>query len=572
MSQSLVIQTESDCPRQWQGETFVIDEEVSQIDDSTTEEVLRVLYKSDIDEGYSIPAYRILWTHLAVNDPNRGALLEIIPLSMRLSDHIKSNGINAITIGENLLDLHENMVEDICSEHGCSIQYLKKRVSFGKRLQELHQTIWNTILQPVLLLLDQILSIFISNTKIGDRPIALFPFPGRYGSTLPIAKELDDQTECLIPHIGSSIWRWPDTEYDLPLKSYQNHTSWDLLQREVAVLFESLSSRKRDRFCDELITLIKEEFHIQLPNTIRTSVDLVFDLNIRSLMYYCWADDFFKHNEISAVLVGGPSPRDLAILEAADENNIDSYYVNHSVTMGTEFLPKTDTVQFIPSDAGKRHIERVYDDLDIPPLCVKGRPYFDEQYNQENSDDLVTSHKPSKFTVLAATQPYDNIVRSQFVNHVFQACASSTTVDELKIKTHPSESKSYYRRIIENLDETSQNISLASSDLESELADATLVITINSNVGLESMIQGTPAICYNKWHPSIQHKPYTQVPEIPVIENPENLDKYLKSTDDKSIQKLSEQQYMFAHKQFLDADSSEAIADAIRQRSLGDSP
>lgn len=570
MTQVLIAQSATEYSEDWDGDIFVLEEELANEDDSNTYEVLRTLYETDIEGVYSLPMYRILWTHLAANYPDHGSLLELVPLSKRLEKFFRLKEPELIVIARGVEQKYIPLIEDIAEDQNCQVQN-RSEISLRSRVANLAENVWNIILQPGMLILNQILSLIIPNEDVTRKPIAIFPFPGRYDSVMPVARELAHSATCYVPHLGSDVFDWPDVDWDIPLRSYQEYSSVSVIWKELLTLFELAQTRKRDEFSQKLTQVINDEFDIQLPRTVRYTVGLVFGQNVRSILYYYWAIDFFSTNEVSAALVGGTSPRDLSILQAAEKCGKDTYYIHHSVVTGDDFLPQKGTVYFVPSKIGAGHIRDIYAGIDIPSLSVTGRPYFDERYTTDQFDTVAGSENQSDITVLIATQPYRDEVRSKFVREICRAAEKSTVISEIRIKIHPSESDSYYQDLISDIEVVGQVVSVAGPNLEKEISQSSLVVSINSNVGLESMIQGTPAICYNEWHPSIQDKPYTRSEEIPVFDDPLELTEFFVSLSSESIDELRRNQTRFAREQFLtDTPAARKIADEIRTQSLGE--
>ena len=564
----LVVQDASDGSTVRAVETFVLNEETADVDDTQTDEVLRTMYEMEPDSPYSVPMYRILWTHLAANYPDHGSLLELIPLSERLSEHIRSADIDEIVIGEGAQRKYVPVVEDVAADCGCRVRD-RTEVTPRGRVKSVIETLWNFLAQPLLLVVNQLVSASLPERGDTRRPVAMFPFPGRYDSTMPIARELAETVSCYVPHLGSDVFDWPDVDWNIPLYSYQRHSSLDIVRDEMSVFLELLSPWKRQAFADALCKVLSDELGVNLPRTIRYAVDLVIKRNARAILYYCWALDFLDDDVVAAVLVGGPAPRDMAILQAAFEHGKDAYYVHHSVVTGTEFLPRPAATYFVPSEIGAEHIRQIHGDADLPTLDVTGRPYIDERYGPADLDDSSSLRDTSKIVVMIATQPYRDKIRERFVRRIHDAVARSAVIDEVRIKLHPSESESFYKNLLKHSNREATPVSIADSGLEEEIGRSSLVVTINSNVGLEAMIQGTPAVCYNEWHPSIQNKPYTRADQIPVFDDAAGLTEYFESLTIDGLDDLRRDQTEYAREQFLAGGSAaERIADHILSRSV----
>ncbi|QZP38240.1 hypothetical protein [Halobaculum magnesiiphilum] len=569
MKRSFFMKTAGDAPDGWDKETFVLREELAAVDDESVFEVLRLMYEHRPEEEWSVPLYQIIWTHLATPYPDKGALLDLVPLAQRLMTHITENNVDELIVDSQLPEVYVAVAKDVCTQLDCKLSCQNEQSGVEQVVEWAKKTA-RIFRQAGLLLLDQLLSLVLpKDYSPNGRPISVFPYPDRFDSTLPIAEALDGDANCLIPRLRLQFyWSSLNLDYEPDVCSYQNYITLGIIRRELRVLGEIVNPVGRDEMVASLLPLFKREYGVALPNTVQTATRVVFEQNIRSLMYFCWAVDYFENTDVNAAVIGGPNPRDFAILEAAQRKDVDTYYVHHSTVTGTEFLPPSDTTYFVPSKIGVNHIKRIYDGGDIPELLEIGRPYFEVAYDVNSLGTPNKLEETTPFTVLIATQPFEDDVRSEFLKTILEACMESNLVDEIKIKTHPDETPEFYQRQVDQLADCDY-VTMASDDLGREIKDASLLMTINSNVGLEAMLNGTPTVCYNSWYPAIQNKPYARAPQVPLLKTNEALSEFVSEQTPKSVTALASEQREFAHEQFLlEESAADAIAEVIRARSL----
>jgi hypothetical protein len=87
--------------------------------------------------------------------------------------------------------------------------------------------------------------------------------------------------------------------------------------------------------------------------------------------------------------------------------------------------------------------------------------------------------------------------------------------------------------------------------LYGEIVDADLTVTINSNVGLESIIIGTPAFCFNAWEPLIFEPTYATADEIPVFRSESELQTFVSQLNSNKTSQLRSQQQTFVENNYV---------------------
>jgi hypothetical protein len=124
--------------------------------------------------------------------------------------------------------------------------------------------------------------------------------------------------------------------------------------------------------------------------------------------------------------------------------------------------------------------------------------------------------------LLIGTQSFDNRYRTGLIIDVVPSVLEATNWT-IVLKLHPGESADFYEELLRSIgyDPSDQDrISVATDDLYGYIHRADLLLTVNSNVGIESIILGTPAVCYNPWVPSKRDPPYASHGPVPKFDVP----------------------------------------------------
>jgi hypothetical protein len=139
----------------------------------------------------------------------------------------------------------------------------------------------------------------------------------------------------------------------------------------------------------------------------------------------------------------------------------------------------------------------------------------------------------------------------------------------LTIKPHPDESHELYREI----ESEYENVRLITDGLYEEIADSDLTVTINSNVGLESIVIGTPAVCYNAWEPFILEQTFAFADEVPVFRSADEFQTFASQLDRDELSQLRSRQQAFGVESYcLESDIATTIASYIESDQRSERP
>jgi hypothetical protein len=177
----------------------------------------------------------------------------------------------------------------------------------------------------------------------------------------------------------------------------------------------------------------------------------------------------------------------------------------------------------------------------------------------ESTDSQSTdSSDHDRLRVVLATQPFSLRVRKQFVETMLASLGPDRF--EVTIKPHPDENVGLY----EDISAEYENVRVIRDGLYEAIVDSDLTVTISSNVGLESIIIGTPTICFNVWEPFLFEQTYASAEEIPVLRSEATFQTFVSQLDSNEISQLWSQQQAFVEDNYiLDSNITADIATYI---------
>jgi hypothetical protein len=236
----------------------------------------------------------------------------------------------------------------------------------------------------------------------------------------------------------------------------------------------------------------------------------------------------FEREQYDSVLLtsSGPSGRALAFPEV--EREVDTYCLDHGVRSQLEHTNNSfyDGV-FTEGEIADLAVERKRTKF-IPT----GFPKHLDIYGQRDSIPPADTTE----TLLIGTQPFEDNRRRAFIRDVIPDVLHQTEWN-ITIKIHPAEKLSFYHQTLSKLGidlKQTDRIQVTDSDLYSWIGRSQLLLTINSNVGIESVILGTPAASYNPWSPDIRDPLYAKYGPVPMLREPSELVSLLTDWDGES--------------------------------------
>lgn len=513
-----------------------------------------------------IPLLDILWKHFLFE--KKGGLLELALLYEPLLEWIRM--ADPDTVVADVTDpRYKALLEDVQANCGVTIQNVE-----DERTYDLESGYATELLSVGLLLLNQVLFVVgrlvHSDSRPDEADTVIFPYPGRESSTRPVIESLAASYVVVVRsllYFGEKEERWD--EHDP--KSLSSFATLQTVRSELLFLGRLCKELLVDREMETALSdVLQEETGHDLRHSVRYAVLAGFRGNISNLVFAVGADTVFSETNCDRVVVGGNSPQDRALLAVARARNLDTYYVPHSIAHPEDrmYLHHPDTTMFVASDFDKQYLKNAFNDDQLPTLVVAGRPYFQDLDIESPKE---TTRSSDRFKVMLATQDGPDRIRTSFLEHVLRGIDGCRIDDhEVVVKIHPDERVEFYEELLESLDiDIVKDTTINDSDLNRHLKTADLVVTINSNVGIESMYVGTPCLCVNLWEPVIPTYPYASAGPAPVCRTQDEVREFFGELTWSQLETMTDRQREFAESYRYDRDTGGTIAAHIENRQEG---
>jgi hypothetical protein len=298
-----------------------------------------------------------------------------------------------------------------------------------------------------------------------------------------------DPTVLIHSNAGSWFWLLARDDLDsygpLPLSVYSSACS---LRRQlrlyVAVCRFVYFS---DRLKNWVRNVIESEFDVEADRTIDCALLGTFRTRLLiSLMLYELFGEVLERLKPTQVIIGTLSPVGKAMMNRSIDTGIDTFHVPHSVATWQSPNPRPELTQFVAGELDVRYYRESAQVREAWNMVVTGRPYLTELYSEYASTWTgSTGPDADRLRVLVATQPFQEC--RELVGDVVDAAIDCERGVDILVKPHPSEEAGIYESLEDNI------VTVVGGDLFDLLEEVDLSVTISSNVGLESVIVGTPA-------------------------------------------------------------------------------
>lgn len=539
------------------GDKFVISED---LDKSGNDWFVRFA-EIDISDD-SIFSYDVFWPYLAVS--SRGNLLIYAELYSELSNYIEQENITHL-VSHNLKKEYRLVAEDLGNEYGIAVEHKRtERESWFSTTNVLFQ------FSVVLLFVDQILS--LAKEKLFSTPSLLqdehlfFPYPSRYDSMLPVIQEMEQPSNIIVTPLTIS-WRllnpvsdWPGTDRTKTLTEFADLST---IKKQVRTLF----SLQKDLLTDNLELgqnvdeQLRADYGVQLSRTVEYVCQDILEQKIRLILSLHLIEDAIERTEPSSVIVGGMNPRDRYALIVGGRVAADLHYIPHSIVLKNEIVPPVArTTHFVAGPADEQMLRETYSEESLPNIVPTGRPYLDNLSNKTAAE----SGSEESSRVILGTQPYPDWIRRKFVTDALETLGAIEYSGEVIIKIHPSESKTYYSKIVSQLDHE-LDINVEDGDIGAYVSPSSILLTINSNVGIEGIILGAFCIAYNPFEPFVNPSSYISGEQVPYVRTIASLRSCLKTTvQEQKTRELSQIENI--QQLYTIGDSKEKMAELIENR------
>jgi len=497
--------------------------------------------------------FAILWRRLTNSRTNN--LVRAILFAQQLESRLDELGITRGTLvcGESLEEPYVRVVEDIAE--GESLKTKQQ-----DQTQSLFPLSILVRLFVILLKMGAILGDwFIARLSAlvrepAESSIVYIPPIERLGSTLPVIESLDTDPQTVI---AEPFWYYIlQSDVKSQLASYSPTILHRYLSalgfigqiRDLGTIFREVLTTHS--FAPALVDSVEAEFGVRIDTTVRSIVrDNLSNLRlIRSLVLQRPLQAMFAADQIEKVVIGTLDPTGRAVVQEASKHDIQLYHIPHSIATTRPPYPKTDVIQFVAGEWDVQYYERVVPRDRWWRWVKVGRPYLSDlatQYGENTDSQSTNSSEHDRLRVVLATQPFSLRVRTQFVETMLASLGSDRF--EVTIKPHPDESVGLY----EDLTAEYENVRVIRDGLYEAIVASDLTVTISSNVGLESIIIGTPTVCFNAWEPFRFEQTYASAEEIPVLRSEATFQAFVNQLDSNEISQLWSQQQAFVEDTYI---------------------
>lgn len=534
---------------------FVICRDIIQDKESS----LSQLASMDLDQNDTF-SFNLFSLHIL--HPSRGNLCVYVCLYNTLARLIEENGIDKI-ITHDLEKGYRLVIDDLSDRYEIETEH--RDVDFELFSSFSHRLV---SISTVVFFIDQLIGMLMrkiegNSARLQNIPL-FFPYPDRYGSMLPIIREVDIISNIVVTpltiswQIFNPVENWPTNHHTSTLTAFSDWSTMKIQIKELFKLQKEVITNDLE-IVRELDQQLQDEWSIYLPQTIEYVCEDVLTRDIRIVLSLYLVENTITRTEPNSIIVGGMNPRDRHALKVGSDIDSELYYIPHSIAYDSEVIPPIpETTHFVAGPADKRVIQQNYSDMMLPDIEPVGRPYLDELVES-------TAANPEEDTlpkIIIGTQPYKEWMRDQFITDIIDAVSRVGFRGEIIIKPHPSEQTEYYNGLISRID-TPLEIRIESGHIREYVDRSTILITINSNVGLENILLGGYTISYNPFEPFTYKSSYIDGESIPYLRDVSQLQEHLNSLLFNEISNKS--QKAFVHDSYSIGGSTEEIAQKIEQ-------
>ena len=542
--------TKDDDHKETRENTFIISEEVK---NKSEDWFIRLANLDSIPD--TAISYDAFWTHLILN--NLDTSLQFYTELDRTLEKKSPSKIITHNIGEE----YKQITKDLGEEYEISVQHSKEDSFYNQLLSYIVLRF-----SVVVFLFDELYTIikgviYPIESKSENQPLFL-PFPGRFESIHPIIKNSNKEYNILVTSYSLS-WKLRDHDYNwengaTPLSEYASlkiigKQLYLLIKLQFSFLFGELAISTRIK------QDLKYEYGIDASRTVEYTCNQTVRKDIRIVLSKPLIEQAIQDLNPSDVVVGAMNPRDRIALLAATEAGADTHYVPHSIAYANEFVPPTkDTNHYVSGSADEKVLFERYPEEMLPEIRPFGRPYLDtltEQVKPKSSGE-------SSPQIILATQPYDNWIRNKFIHDTLNILDKIGYNDEVIIKIHPSEKKEYYTDII-GIADHKYSLSVKDGSMSEYISGGEIVVTINSNVGIESILLGAYCISYNPFEPFTSPSSYIDGENVPYETTKEGLSDRLKQIINRPTSTKDQKKYI--HHAYSIGNSAKRISQNIEK-------
>lgn len=530
--------------------TFFIPKEIGEFEESDKKDLFYQLSQFEISSRTKRPLYQISWPHILLQ--SRGNLLEYIILFQRLDRRVQKESPETMHC-HNIPKKYHSVIADVGEKYGISTNS-----SGGRNKPGLYYTV---ITSALILFIDQILFLPYKIKKLNINTI-IYVYGGKIDKISDVIKSHNGEKVSLVSwlnirYILDSVVRDHGTDINiLPINLLVGVTE---LRHEILFFINYLHEIRTEEMVQGLENQIMEEMDIKMERTVQQSVWYAYRNDVRMILTGIAAGSLQRKFGPKNILYHGPSPRERTIMKESNDS-IDQYYLPHGIGGVQEPIPDQQVTQFAPGIASIRYLQAMYDSK-VPDLVNTGLPHLSKLYE----NNRAVEKRNSDNRIMVATQPFDDPIRKKYIKIILQSVAESNTSYNVVIKTHPIEDIEFYNELLSELiPESELDVVVTDKNLINNIKRSGLVITMNSNVGLESIICKTPCVSIIPW--GVLTPPiYVQQGPVFQFNTSEEITTFFSNLNTNCLDDMFESQYEFIMNDFaLKKDAAHEICEYLQ--------
>jgi len=541
-----IVESSSDIPEDIRGDVFVIESRLGNLSEEQYRSLNSKLYDLDISAG-RLPIFDIckFWLRSGTFSTEVESLPNYLFLIEMLQEEISGNGIDKI-IGVDINCAIGPAIHDAASPYAVEIEIGQETSNTQDRIIDK----FINILWVFPLLFDQIIaSLYNTFQKDSINPNTVFvPPQTRFRSFKSVIENMNSDYAIILKR--SFIMRLIKGPINPKIEQYETSLAHfyvslsDIGTQFCYLLFDYIPREMIGNTTElDVISSIEKEFGLNLENTIPHIFNTMYKSHI--------TNDIFKYFIYKSVLQSvspkqivsgiGYSPSAEAIWFAAQKTNTEAFDLPHTITLNP---PKTGVftdATFLSGEFSKKYINKNYPNrAEETKLIPKGRPYL-ELLTKKISE--ANGRSRNQIRVVIATQPYDEDTRELYVQSALNGLEQMAISSKIVIKTHPNESKENYSLYG---DMNNYNIDIISGDILPEIQKSDVVISLNSNVGLEAILADCLSIVINH-RKSYRHRclPYAIEGPVPILTSASEINNFFKGLNRCKIESIKSKQQEF---------------------------
>lgn len=541
--------------------SVVLSRVISDLKEDEMNAVLHDLRNLEVNHGYDVPIYDILsggiWAPNGKTHQHSPRTMDILILLYgRLEEKLTKDVdvIECFGVSGRYLDLIKDLADNEGIDLKCYNVHQERRSDVNFAVSGL---VWF-----VISIIDTILTIFTKQffTPSDSKVLVSYPI-FRPGTFKPIEDKLElhfDATFTLttISYFLRARSVIPKKTPVIPLRCFESVIG--LLKEQIFLGKLLTDVLLFGDFTESVVEEVEREVGLNIERTISSLTYRTCLLNLDALLYNMAAHSAFQNGEYQSLLITSEGTHGKSLALSAKDSNVDVYALPHSITNSKLDLSFHRT-RFTEGEISKNILQDESGLQFLPTGLPKHIDLFEKK--KENKKDTDITNRPDN--LLIGTQPFANRYREDFFREVVTSVLKHTEM-QITVKIHPGEEREYYLGLLTDLSITErqkQRVNIKEKDLYRHIHDSDVLLTINSNVAIEAVILGTPAVVYDKYAPEIRTPLYSRYGNVPSFNDKNECAEFLKCEDFRSLS--MEQDSLLNGPYNVRENSLDHIADSI---------